>query len=228
MTTATATRERPILFSAEMVRAILEDRKSQTRRIIKPQPYRINGRLKWEWAPKGAKPGPRGPIPSCAWRDSYGDGCPHCDVMLKRCPYGIVGDRLWVRESFTLLDHNGWFDCGKPKLGITPPRRNAVAYRADCAPGSESDDCRIELGYKWKPSIHMPRWASRIDLELVSVRVQRLQEINQEDAIAEGRSLTPGDPRGYFPETWNRINGPGAWERNDWVWAITFKRITEG
>jgi len=137
-----------------------------------------------------------------------------------RCPYGAPGDRLWVRETFLHQSLPGY-----------PP---ATLYRAD----GHSD----EIG-PWKPSIHMPRWASRITLEIVSVRVERLNEISEGDAMAEGvtwpdRNGAPNRPpidlKGVsnlriaaekYCDTWKSINGPGSWAENPWVWVVEFKRV---
>ena len=119
------------------------------------------------------------------------------------CPYGKPGDHLWVRETFS--------------LGTS----QTVTYKADFP-----DSCTI-----WKPSIHMPRWASRITLEVVSVRVERLQDISEEDAKAEGAAIMKHDAIGWhshkrgFQSLWESINGPGSWEANQWVWVVEFKRI---
>lgn len=182
-------KERPILFSAPMVRAILDGSKTQTRRIVKNATgpfwnhtgYRIvmrDGFTFWET---------HGGIPN-----EYGPAIP--------CPYGKPGDRLWMRET-----------CSVHSMG------NVVAYKAD---HPDAKDIR------WRPSIHMPRWASRIILEVESVRVERLQDISPHDAIAEGcgTDVVPM-ARKMYAELWESINGPGSWEANPWVWVVTFKRI---
>ena len=180
-------KERPILFSAPMVRAILDGRKTQTRRIVKQKhlPFleNITGNFldgKWDQRP---------------------------------FPYGKPGDRLWVRETFCYHDDLAMY-----------------LYKAD-----DVTCC------KWKPSIHMPRIASRILLEVVNVRVERLNDISEEDAIAEGINLPSpyvgigmdGEviesetiswmPSDYYKELWESINGPGSWDLNPWVWVVEFK-----
>jgi len=174
-------KERPILFSGPMVRAILEGRKTQTRRVVKPQPAHIPG------------------IGTVLNIDT---------ITGRACPYGNPGDRLWVREAWA---HRRWM------LGDASPNPTTV-YRAD---GEDLKGCA-----RWRPSIHMPRWASRIALEVVSVRVERLQDISEEDAKAEGidwvigyRSRIP-----LFSALWERINGLGSWNANHWVWVVEFKR----
>jgi hypothetical protein len=173
MTQTTATRERPILFSGPMIRAILDARKTQTRRVVKPQPVHIPEgpatTAGWLWPP-GAEPGEDG-----AW---WGDKSPPnspAEAMGHCCPYGQPGDRLWVRETFSAWFHGcHWSEC-------TPSSRAALSnlfYRAT-HPYPDDDQ-------KWIPSIHMPRWASRITLEIAGVRVERLNEITGRDARSEG------------------------------------------
>ena len=142
------------------------------------------------------------------------------------CPYGVAGDRLWVRETWAEL-YKG-------------TKAHDVEYRAACGSGLLGD--LEDAGVKWRPSIFMPRWASRIDMEIESIRVERLQEITEEDARAEGVTLTPcGHPdcgpddshgpsphRGAFCLLWNSINGKRAgcsWADSPWVWRIAFRRI---
>lgn len=176
-------KERPILFSAPMVRAILEGRKTQTRRIVKPQPA-------GEWAAPGKT----------------------------ACPYGRPGERLWVRETWS-----------RAKLY---PASHELFYRAD----GECNGRQLSLSYieregRWRPSIHMPRWASRIDLEITAVRVERLQEISVGDCCEEGAPIYDGDEgqthavQTWYRELWEQINGPGSWDLNPWVWVIEFKKI---
>lgn len=201
--TTTAINEKPILFSGLMVRAILEGRKSQTRRVVKPNPD-ISGHWK-EWTPE------------------------RTDHWIRMCPYGKPGDRLWVRET--------WGDMALPGYGPV------IAYRAD--PDEPEKGMGLPPGMKWKPSIHMPRYFSRLTLEITEVRVQRVQEISEEDAKAEGiyrgtnglyanypqGETVPGwsDPRKSFQSLWDSINSKRGfgWEKNPFVWAISFKRIQE-
>ena len=204
-------KERPILFNAEMVRALLEGRKTQTRRVVKPQPDLRN----WIKVRRG--------------KERFGNHI--CDSKsLVMCPYGQAGDRLWVRETWADLSNAG-FSIGEKE---TP-----AAYRAStCA---EGDRIREDYGIKWKPSIHMPRWASRINLEIKAIRVERLQDISEVDAIAEG--ITDGgctncgehEPCGCdapmpdyidaFACLWHSIHGTESWHSNPWVWVIEFERI---
>jgi hypothetical protein len=204
-TTITTVRERPILFSGEMVRAILDGRKTQTRRIVKPQPPA---------GFHGPEMGPNG-----LW--AFVRVRKHNEWHDVKCPYGLSGDRLWVREAWTLGD-----GCAEPlKAGLREEtERREVHYRADW--GGIEDDV------VWKPSIHMPRWASRITLEITDVRVERLHEINEADARAEGvlpavydGHETKGEARILFRELWEKINGHESWAANSFVWVIEFKRV---
>jgi hypothetical protein len=217
-------KERPIIMQAESVRAILDGRKTQTRRVIKPQP-----------------PGPGYELMTCmsTTGNRHDEGRHHWGLMAANgyemldsrqpyfaCPYGVPGDRLWVRETWCPLERCDW---------IGTEREKNVNYRADCPPASEA--IREEMGYAWRSSIFMPRWASRLTLEITDVRVQRVQEITRDDALAEGVSLTDSlcpevNPRykslQRFPALWDSINAKRGfgWERNPWVWAITFKQRT--
>lgn len=224
---STAVKERPILFSAEMVRAILEGRKSQTRRIIKPQPPDEY------WSPQDC-------MGSFHWNDSDKDDdmmgwWPSYDKGLL-CPYGSVGDRLWVRESFS-TDIRDPLNCviynATPEYGKY--RDTGELVRASFADGSlptreEAKRAMLPKFWKGKPSIHMPRWASRITLEITGVRVERLCDISEEDAIAEG-SQCAGVPasltnRGAFAKLWESINGGDSWKKNPFVWVLEF-RVTK-
>jgi hypothetical protein len=199
-------KERPILFSAPMVRAILEGRKTVTRRAIKVQPHiDASGNF-------------------CVGRSNYGQdgyGRPVTKHFVNGCcPYGKPGDRLWVRETFA---------CG---LCTDQP----YAYRATHAPED------LEVGWhdpiKWKPSIHMPRAACRILLEITDVRIERLQDITYEQAAAEGvhrgplREWCASDEGGTchkypvpaFRDLWQSVGG--NWDANPWVWVVRFKRAT--
>jgi hypothetical protein len=196
--------ERPILFSAPMVRALLAGTKTQTRRAVKPQP--VQQREGWSW-----------------WSKALGAGHLHtaADAMVRLmepyCPYGAPGDRLWVRETWARDDEDA-----------------ALFYRADVGTGNEADDWQHNIdvgasGYRWRPSIHMPRAASRITLEITAVRVERLQDISEADAFAEG---IPGNllhrAQGWAPRAyrllWEQINGAGSWDANPWVWVVEFRR----
>jgi hypothetical protein len=229
---ATEVRERPILFSGEMVRAILDGRKSVTRRVVKPQPV----------------PGDQRPF-SIIQREQRilpsGE-----DFNNVRCPYGQPGDRLWVRETWGAgtrpCPSAGWRDGieYRADMALLQDELDLLPLRSDVVPpdGFEWDSVRTG----WHPSIHMPRWASRITLEITDVRVERVQEISEEDAIAEGVSVLPlqsaddpsawwqtapgvnqsRTPQGAFSKLWDSINAGGCgWDANPWVWVVTFCRI---
>jgi len=205
-------KERPILFSAPMVRAILDGAKTQTRRVVKPSRGRPI-----EFLGGGGSDSPDWNNPEC-WGYEWHDGASF--VTLKAdpmdahqytypCPYGQPGDRLWVREAFGHFERN---DTLKPG--------DTIYYRAD-------GEC-LEL-QPWRPSIHMPRWASRITLEVTGVRVERLQDISEADAQAEGcADVDYSAGRTYrhaYRDLWESINGEGAWSLNPWVWVVSFHRM---
>lgn len=221
-------KERPIIFSAPMVRAILEGKKTQTRRGVKPVlPMHIERLRPWF----REKPG--------VWIDADGTN------EERRCPYGVVGDRLWVRETWCLASDDYGDDNWPP-----PDGRPSGTYDEKCwYRATEPDVEGAEGKSPWRPSIFMPRWASRITLEIADVRVERLQDISEEDARSEGiREVTkdgevrkfcvydrgdysatpwadmPRSARAAFSALWDSINGDGAWASNPWVWALTFKR----
>jgi hypothetical protein len=221
-------RERPILFSAPMVRAILDDRKTQTRRVVKPQPDATNGLYIQPMhgrSPDGVAFGdPR------MWR-VVGEDYPDSEKDDVCCPY-VTGDRLWVRETFCIgYEHAPGQFTAIPFSGCEAHRR--AFYRAtdpDAADGPQRP---------WRPSIHMPRWASRITLEITDVCVERLQEITPTDAHAEGMQYDAvervwhiegqhgpaNSARDAFACLFESINGKGTWKKNPWVWAVTFRRV---
>jgi hypothetical protein len=222
-------KEKPILFSGTMVRAILEGRKTMTRRVVKPQPDpQVTGcyhaeipsmdHNDWKWYSE--------PLP--AVRHMWGNWF--------KCPYQI-GQTLWVRETFSIFREDATDKC---------------MYRAD-TPEITSEDLQDIGASNWKPSIFMPRWASRINLEVTNIRVERLQEINEEDAKREGVEVFEShtiegnefvryrdhkskchyplncyckDAKGSFISLWNSINGKKyPWSSNPWVFVISFKKL---
>jgi hypothetical protein len=244
-------KERPILFTPQMVRAILDGTKTKTRQIMKPQPSsfteahdcfeHVNGGgftvgpdscppgmrpFRWwtfdrktngilEYTRLGEKSTPAQRRRAEKWHANKSEPSMWShDEVRTLCPHGQPGDRMWVRETFMPMPH-----------------LNAKAfYRA-------SDPL---VGGKWKPSIFMPRHLSRITLEIVSVRVERLHDISEEDAKAEGvppalkpPQISQMEKEGWewlpytteFRGVWEDINGPGSWEANPWVWVIEFKRV---
>jgi len=217
----TTRKERPILFSAPMVRAILAGRKTQTRRIAKAKKQVDLSRFE-KASPTSVREGTVSASPG-PWR-FHGDG----DEFFVACPYGVPGDRLWVRESFW----NGT-NC------YTDPSGEAVSYWTDevqyleerSKPGPWSEPYGMNVPWMVKrPSIHMSRRLSRITLEITGVRVERLNEISEAGAIAEGIPpfescpLTP-EPKAEFARLWESINGPGSWWANPWVWVVEFERM---
>lgn len=229
-------KERPILFSAPMVRAILAGRKTQTRRIVKPQPHSpMNALVPGDWWPhKGT-----------SWNLAH--PAKHVQAhIVSLCPYGAPGDRLWVKETWGLHAYHDYTDwhAGSVKGWSEEDVRmlGTLAFRADVDPE----------GAFWRPSIFMRRWMSRISLPITSIRVERLQDISEEDAKAEGVWLPdikptcpcetdveePGphlrtcawrnefiDPTGLpyrdeFALLWASINGADSWTANPWVWVV--------
>lgn len=223
-------KERPILMNGAMVRATLDGRKTQTRRAVKVQSPHWKRVVHVLWGKLAAVISCRQPVDT-AWV-GFDVGSPSGQHYYK-CPYGQPGDRLWVRETWGVAD--SWLLGGEP---VEPPR--CIAYRSDLAARCFDPEYDVNTsdwgwsGMKWKPSIHMPRWASRILLEIVSVRVERLQDISEEDAKAEGVELNDwymGDPPPCAPfkhgysQLWESINGLGSWDANPYVWVIEFRRI---
>ena len=233
--------ERPILFSGPLVRAILDRRKTQTRRLITPQPEHVrehmDGRIR---VPDGWR-----------WRETYGadDGGRFAENVAEHCPFGRRRDLLWVRETWrtgVALDHMSPAAIADQCInaGYVKPWA-PLKYEADGATINDDNFHRGDFGGGWgktRVAIHLPRWASRLLLEVTEVRVQRLQDITEEDARAEG--VRPSDAaavfeggagrrrdmemtaRGAFACLWDEINGDRAlWKSNPWVWAITFRRV---
>jgi hypothetical protein len=223
---ATAIKERPVLFRGEMVRAILAGTKTQTRRIVKPQPIDLGDR--WEWRPKGSKeirPGIWNP--SYVWTRELNPSQTGAANIRGASPYGEIGDRLWVRETWQAVPigcHRDWRGIPDDRFRTVCQGHETVAviYRADGEmPGDEI----------WQPSIFMPRWACRLVLDITDVRVERLNDISEEDAVSEGVEEFARKNRliGYwttsFARLWDSINGPESWAANPWVWVIEFKRV---
>ncbi|MGM8026810.1 hypothetical protein [Yersinia enterocolitica] len=200
--------EKPILFNAEMVNAILSGRKTQTRRIMKVQPAECSHTHWPEY------PNPEWKLYDRGWNCAVcgnGVSLTERDVTGIICPLGKPGDQLWVREAFA--------------AGLCT--ESTLAYRAT----HKTED--LEEGWgetiKWTPSIHMPRWASRINLLITGVRVERLQDISDADASAEGckiSSMQSGECLSdMFARLWKSIYGDESWQANPWVWVITFRRV---
>ncbi|MFV8250218.1 hypothetical protein [Bdellovibrio bacteriovorus] len=210
-----AVKEGPILLNAEMVRAILDGRKTQTRRVLKISEHCVGE----TWV-NGDPDDPARPNKD-QWYNftgSWDDDDTVENSVRIQCPFGKPGDRLWVRETFLPFDLD-WKYPGRPHDLRDGPWPN-VAYEAD--QDHHRNDC-----LKWRPSIHMPRWASRITLEIKNVRVERLQAISEEDAKAEGVFLNQetGSYVGSFHWTWDITYGADSWKENPWVWVIEFERV---
>lgn len=213
--------EHPILFSGEMVRAILEGRKTQTRRVMNPQPVKDIGESPYYFYKRGSRvyslPGQFRHFKSPKFTQEDDD------MLLGiwgTCPYGKKGDQLWVRETWRET-----FDIDEISV---------MEYRAG---GTRIIDGKtIRHGQhritsvlpKWRPSIFMPRWASRIQLEVVSVRIERVQVISVRDACSEGIiPPDPGSPTRHYADLWDKINAKRgfSWDVNPWVWVIEFKTL---
>ena len=204
-------KERPILFSAPMVRALLDGRKTQTRRLVKPQPANLTAEMERV-------------LPE-AWA---------CGFVGVKCPYGALGDRLYVRETWK---PHSTFAGMKPR---DIPRTH-VFYKAD--------EAYAPSNTPWVPAIHQPRWASRLTLEVTEVRVERLRDISTADILAEGAPVDPDhqdgtqdgsnpvmclgenawttqSPLAWWHRLWASINGEESWTANPWVWAVSFKVVS--
>ncbi|EPQ4423219.1 hypothetical protein H8F03_11540 [Klebsiella pneumoniae] len=221
-------KERGMIFNGEMVRALLSGRKTQTRRPIKWKQTRFTeigereDGSKWPWS----------------------EDAEHACDFWHPCPFGAVGDRIWVRETFQgpLFDYDLMDSYCKDPTPFEKPE--FCVYKADGVPAPEFYDADDELHCCWRPSIHMPRWASRILLEITDVRVERLNAISEEDARAEGiidgGCLNCGEPEpcgcanpepdatDAFAYLWQSIYGQDNWNANPWVWVIEFKRVEGG
>lgn len=244
---AIAIKEHPIIFSAEMVRAILDDHKTQTRRVVKPQPILTEHSLRWCW-----------PLPKRTLRK----GCCGTAVTASRewweyvpreaYPYGAAGDRLWVRETWAIEDCGRRVDLSSATWAGGWPLDRLEYCATDVAPSKDAKG----NPYWWnkRPSIFMPRWASRVLLEVVNVRADRVQDISEQDATAEGamcvsskmmqqacRVSLSESPLGlgekrivgakeYFRVLWDSINAKRGygWGANPWVWVIEFKVLETG
>lgn len=211
--------DKPILFSGSMVRALLAGKKTQTRRLFNLPKWAVPGTLEID--------------------DDGPYACAEVSGCLAKVPTRInTGDRLWVREAWRC---NGW---ATDLATIFYAASEGDGYTAMCEQFPVGDKRPLRITTGWRPSIHMPRWASRLALTVTDVRVERLQDISEADAIAEGiqwRTRTPsGDfyhnfqnpdcpimAYGAYRSLWNHINGDGAWESNPWVVAYTFTVIKE-
>ena len=200
--------ERGMIFNAEMVRALLDGRKTQTRRPIKWKQTRFTeigereDGSKWPWS----------------------EDAKHACDFWHPCPFGAVGDRIWVREAFRV--HSRATDVAT--LVYKASERNSWTEQTRRVPVAVCN--KPATPEKWTPSLHMPRWTSRILLEITGVRVERLRSMSQDDARAEGVIAASGPMEAglAFRELWDSIYGEESWKANPWVWVIEFKRVEGG
>lgn len=245
-------KERGMIFNAEMVRAILDGRKTQTRRIVKgvPGSHNFHG---WVMSSTCAKDEGK-----ACW--AVGKSPLLNQPIRMHCPFGDVGDRIWARETFQgpLIPEDELSEF----LGANPDKFESPAYceyAADGGPRPEYVDADDNTRHGWRPAIHMPRWASRITLEITGVRVERLNDISHEDAGREGINTEVWDQtvvarnyaaedeffqfwsesmpnyvemnelfRASFHSLWQSIYGEESWQANPWVWVIDFRLIEGG
>lgn len=230
-------RERPILFNADMVRAVLDGRKTQTRRVMKVQPESNQFGLR-----RIIASAERSDTGKYHWTESNATGN-HIRSAPFTCPFGAVGDRLWVKETWSVVSHA--FDDDGLMIDYVPDRpakavhekpfgrgyySGHAIYAADGGFTWGDDDGCVDGRSSWKPSIHMPRWASRITLEITGVRVERLHAITLGDICKElGCGLYDFRPATYgfkvWEELWQSIYGADSWQANPWVWVVEFKRV---
>jgi len=228
-------RERPLILRADEVRAVLANAKTQLRRPIKRgQVFRF---CRDGEGPCDLDAAERRAINAEPFHWEQGNPAhPSMDQLLTLCPFGIPGDRRWVRETWAALSNEDGHTIDANGR-LCREREAARIYRADAKPapyGLERMPDGSDFGGPWRSSMMMPRWASRLTLEVVSVRVERAQGINAIDAIAEGCGIQVNDNREqfersalvHFEREWDSIyaNTPNAWAANPWVWAVAFKR----
>ena len=216
-------KETGLMFKAPLVRAILSGQKTQTRRVIKPQPDASHSGAPY-WNIGGYR---------ASWCRSLEDGGPLVPANPLSCPFGRPGDRIYVRETWDpdppcdgTWSYTQWAGCRQGQIEGVPERFRTPEH------------CNYEASWQggpmaWTPSIHMPKWAARIWLEITGVRVERLHDISESDALAEGISAESikglsragfKRPAGInFRDLWTGLGGD--WDANPWVWAIDFKRV---
>lgn len=230
--------ERGMILNGEMVRAILDGRKTQTRRIMKVQPESNQlGLLRITDSTK------RSTIGKYHWSESNATGN-HMRSKLFSCPFGDVGDRIWVRETWS-SDFANYYPNDRVWYAADNNRRLDIEVVGGVR-GIYSPESDVHVPFRWRPSIHMPLWASRILLEITNVGVQRLQSISPNDAAREGLVKLPAtgrycinqgdqyfggashDAREVFSWLWASIYGEESWQANPWVWVIEFKRAEGG
>lgn len=243
--------ERPILFSGAMVRALLAGTKTQTRRVVKSVELARGEARGVRVAPGTFCYLDFDGVPGLSWRPFGGSPTvPYPpEKVATACPYGAPGDRLWVRETWRTEELADGTDGVRFPDGAFCACENTP--EVGDAWGSQHSAKSARRGTVWRPSIHMPRWASRLTLEVTGVRVERLQDISEADARAEGAQVVPFYPDDGFPLSdgwthvgddgkcvlytsardsfralWESINGADSWVANPWVWVVAFKRVT--
>jgi hypothetical protein len=202
-----------MLFSAPMVRALLDGSKTQTRRVLKQA---IGPSLSVDMDSESG-------VAELSWLSGDGPGHDVYETIKKvSCPHGQPGDQLWVKETHWRDEEHG-----------------SILYAADPDDFSIVNQNKHETGsrrYNWKPSIFMPRWASRLTLEITDIRVERLQDISEADAIAEGVQCSALEKiqacngewaKRAYRLLWEHINGAGSWSDNPWVWVYTVKKVAQ-
>ena len=248
-------KERPVLFQADMIRAVLAGTKTQTRRVVKPQPAEVGLHEGQEtYGGRPLTPADVGVGP-CAWSETgwaytraWNDdnGATSCTCRPAGCPYGAPGDRLYVREAFRLPAGD---DSMTPVEYVVECEFDSlldIRYEADGHSRLPDSAVAVDGWGRLRPSIHLPRRLSRLLLEITEVRVERVQEITPSDAADEGVSWTRDgktlygtevrdsggwllakDVRDRFAELWDQINGPRGygWEADPWAWAVTFEVV---
>ncbi|RVG29722.1 hypothetical protein [Sinorhizobium meliloti] len=219
--------DHPLLFSGLMVRALLDGRKTQTRRLLTPHNTFFDGRpwsklakaQEWDWGNASVDNGPSpagnpGPYLHLPWL--AGDADPFEQTVHRIYPKVQPGDRIWVKETHAIVPSTAYRMSTGVEQTVNPADRDdAAVYREGWERSAPS----------WKPSIFMPRWASRLTLPVMAVKIERLQDISDADATAEGLAgveLDGMDPRGWYRDLWDSINGVGAWAANPWVIAYSF------
>lgn len=226
--------EKPILFSGPMIRALLSGAKTQTRRIITPQPTTFasfGGKLvdtgAWDWRCRNQSRKCLGTTWDILLRE-----------MLAYCPFGSVGTRLWVRETW---QYSGWTDNGEPWIRyaadnsqrLIQPDEDLSETWADLSDPANTKIDGKAADRRWRPSIFMPRWASRITLEVTGIRVERVCDTSERDATAEGVEIIASvdhgstNPIAAFRALWDSINGKRGYgcDTNCWVWCVSLRRI---
>ncbi len=221
-------KERPLLMTSENAQKCHDGTKTQTRRLVKPPPPTNIAGLYYRILADGR-----------TFRGYFSGMGEPADVPEIVCPFGSIGSRLWIREAFQYVESGDGSVISYKGNGEDRDLRKIVYTDFECLQPSGVGDLIKDFDdgeHPWKPAIHMPRWAGRTVVEITAIRVERVQEISEEDAKAEGCEAgmipflaTPGNrpasARIVFSRLWDSIHGHGAWERNEWVWVLPFKKV---